>query len=171
MRALARIHDALTDATAWIATGCVAVIAFSYCFEVVSRYVFNAPTVWVGAITVYLLLVSVMLMAPLVTRERGHVTITFILERAGPRSARYLSAACIAVSAAVCLVSVWFSATETNRQFLAGTTMMDSLLVTPKWVLSACIVYGLLSSSAYFLRQISGALAGEIGVSAEPGRE
>jgi TRAP-type C4-dicarboxylate transport system permease small subunit len=171
LRALARIHDALTDATAWIATACVAVIAFSYCYEVASRYVFNAPTVWVGAITVYLLLVSVMLMAPLVTRERGHVTVTFLLDRAGPGSARYIAASCIAVSAVVCLVSVWFSTTETNRQFLSGTTMMDSLLVTPKWVLSACIVYGLLSSGVYFLRQISGALAGEIGVSSDPPAE
>ena len=169
MRAIARFHDGLTTAGAWLSAAGIAVITLSYCFEVVSRYLFNAPTSWVGAITVYLLLVCTMLMVPFVTRERAHVTITFLLERLGPRGARWLAAGCVVTSAVVCLLSVWFTGTETLRQYLAGTTMMDELLLTPKWVLSAFICYGLLSAGVYFLRQLrrafeTGTVTSDIGV-------
>ena len=132
MRQLFRFHDHVTTASAVLSVACVGVICFSYCYEVVSRYFFNAPTSWVAAVTVYLLLASVMLMAPHVTRLRGHVTITFVLERVGPGLSRRLHAACIALSAIVCLLSVWFTGTETVRQYEADTTMMDSLLLTPE---------------------------------------
>ena len=164
MRLLCRIHDLLTTGGAALSALCVGVICFAYCYEVVSRYFFNAPTIWVAAITVYLLLASVMLMAPHITRLRGHVTVTFILERVGPVHARRLLAACILLSAIVCLLSVWFTATETVRQYEADTTMMDSLLLTPKWALSAIIAYGFLGSGIYFLRQFPAALKGEIAV-------
>ncbi len=162
MRLLFRFHDMLTTAGAALSVFSVAAICFSYCYEVVSRYFFDAPTSWVAAVTVYLLLASVMLMAPYVTRHRGHVTITFVLERVGADRARILTAACIALSAAVCLLSVWFTGTETVRQYVSDTTMMDSLLLTPKWALSALIVYGFLGSALYFLRQVGPALRGEI---------
>jgi TRAP-type C4-dicarboxylate transport system permease small subunit len=162
MRHAFRLHDCITTFGAVLSVVCLGVICFSYCYEVVSRYFFNAPTIWVAAVTVYLLLVSVTLMAPYVTRQRGHVTITFVLERVGVAHARYLLAGCIVLSAIVCLLSVWFTGAETLRQFESGTTMMDSLLLTPKWVLSALIVYGFLSSAFYFLRQVPGALKGEI---------
>ncbi len=125
MRALFRAHDLLTTASAWLAAAGIGTITFSYCYEVVSRYVFNAPTNWVGAVTTYLLLVCTMLMAPYVTRARAHVTITFLLERLGHRRARHLLAGCVAVSAVVCLLSVWFTGTETWRQYLAGTTIVE----------------------------------------------
>ena len=162
MKTLYRLHDGLTTLGAALSVACIAIICFSYCYEVVSRYFFNAPTSWAAAITAYLLLAATMLMAPYVTRQRSHVTLTFVLERVGPVRARYLMAGCILISAVVCLLSVWFTGTETARQIAAGTTMMDSLLLTPKWVLSAIIVYGFLSSSLYFLRQVPGALRGEI---------
>ncbi len=163
MRTILKTHDMLTLASAWLAAAGIGVIAFSYCYEVVSRYFFNAPTNWVGAITTYLLLACTMMMAPYVTQARSHVTITFLLERFGEQKARYLLAACVAVSAIVCLLSVWFTGTETWRQYLAGTTIVDSLMLTPKWQLSAFIVYGFLSSGLYFLRLIPATLSGASG--------
>jgi TRAP-type C4-dicarboxylate transport system permease small subunit len=169
MRALARFHDRLTAIGAWLSAAGVAAIVLSFCFEVISRYLFNAPTSWVGAITVYLLLVCTMLMFPFITRERSHVTITFLLERVGPEAARWLAASCVLVSAVVCLLSVWFTGTETHRQLVGGTTMVDELMVTPKWLLSAFICYGFASSSIYFLRQLreafqTGRVTADIGI-------
>lgn len=158
MRVVLRFHDAVTTVSAWLAAIGVGVIALSMCFEVVSRYFFDAPTNWVAAITTYLLLACTMMIAPYVTRVRGHVTISILLERFGPTRARYLLFACVTLSSIVCFLSVWFTSSEAYRQYLAGTTIVDSLMLTPKWVLSAFIVYGFVSSGLYFLRHIPGTL-------------
>jgi len=162
MRPLLRLVDLLTTLGAGAATVCVGAVAFSYCFEVVSRYFFDAPTTWVSAVTTYLLLAAVMLMFPYVTRERGHIAITFLIERLGPRYGRWLSIACILVSAVVCILSIWFTGEEVHRQFVRDVRMLDTMLV-PKWWLSVWFIFGFAGASIHFLQHAVGPDAGATG--------
>lgn len=159
MRALGRFHDRLTGVSAALAAVAVGAITYCYCHEVVARYFFDAPTSWANETSTHLALVGVMLMFPYVTRERGHVAITFLFEVAGERRARPLVVGALVVAAAVCLLSVWFTAVEAERQFVRDVRMLDNAL-TPKWWLSAWFVYGFASSGLHFLRHIADAWRG-----------
>lgn len=161
MRAPRRWFDLLTTAGAGAATVCIGAIAVSYCFEVVSRYFFDSPTRWVSPVTTYLLLVSVMLMFPYVTRARGHIAITFLIERLGPRHGRYLGMACILLSALVCILSVWFTGEEFYRQYVRDVRMLDTMLV-PKWWLSVWFIYGFAGAAIHFLGHALGPDAGAV---------
>src|SRR5262245_60395597 len=70
---LAAAHDALSRLGFYVAAGCLGVIVCSYCFEVVSRYFFNAPTVWAGPLVAYMLCALVFLAAPDLTRQNAHI--------------------------------------------------------------------------------------------------
>ncbi len=66
---LAAAHDALSSLGFAIAAGCLGIIVCSYCYEVVSRYFFNAPTIWAGPLVAYMLCALVFLAAPDITRK------------------------------------------------------------------------------------------------------
>ena len=66
---LAAAHDALSRLGFDVAAGCLGVIVCSYCYEVVSRYFFNAPTIWAGPLVAYMLCALVFLAAPDITRK------------------------------------------------------------------------------------------------------
>jgi len=159
MRLLGRVHDRLTDASAWLGALAVAAITYCYCHEIVARYFLNAPTTWANETSTYLSLLTVMLMFPYVTRERGHVAISFLFESLGSRNARILLVVCLIFSVAVCLVSVWFTAVEVQRQYVRDVRMLDNAL-TPKWWLTSWFVYGFASSAIHFLRRVVGAWRG-----------
>lgn len=165
MRPFLRLIDLITTVGAVAAALCVGAVALSYCFEVISRYFFDAPTIWVSPVTTYLLLIGVMLMFPYVTRARGHIAITFLIDRLGPRHGRTLSIACVLVSAVVCVLSVWFTSEEVHRQYVRGVLTMDNMLV-PKWWLSVWFIYGFSGASIHFLRHVVGPDAGIVRPSA-----
>ena len=62
------------------ALGAIALTAIVACYacEVVMRYFFNAPTRWASDTVSFLLLASVFLVAPWLTRENGHVAVTLL---------------------------------------------------------------------------------------------
>jgi TRAP-type mannitol/chloroaromatic compound transport system permease small subunit len=66
---------------AWLYLGAV-VITF---YEVLARYLFNAPTTWAFEITIFLCAAGYLLSGPSVTAQDQHIAITSIVEIAGPR--------------------------------------------------------------------------------------
>ncbi len=162
---LAAAHDAVTGAGFAGAALCTALIAVSFCYEVVSRYFFNAPTEWATPLVSYSLLAIIFLAMPELTRRAAHIAINLLLDRMRGTSARVLHAAIRAAAASACLLAAWFSADATLGQFGQGVWTNPPLAV-PKWVLSAVIPYGMLSAGIYFLRQL---FSGELPpASAEP---
>ena len=68
MRRLGALHDALTQATFAAAALCTVAIAVCYCYEVVARYFFNAPTEWATPFVTYGLCAMIFLALPQLTR-------------------------------------------------------------------------------------------------------
>ena len=63
-----------------LASLALAAIVVSYSFEVVSRYVFSAPTWWSAELVSYLLCIMTFTMMPYVTATRGHVAVTILVD-------------------------------------------------------------------------------------------
>jgi TRAP-type C4-dicarboxylate transport system permease small subunit len=150
---LGRAHDRLTRAGFAIAAALVAIIAASFCYEVVVRYFFNAPTAWTYDLGSYLLCAVIFLSMPELTRRNAHVSVTIVPERLSPRQAHVLRIGVGIVAAAACLTATWIAANETWRQYLQGVSTISSFSI-PKWWVSVLIPYGMLSSAIYFLRRL-----------------
>jgi len=151
---LAAAHDALSRLCFDVAAGCLVIIVCSYCYEVVSRYFFNAPTIWAGPLVSYMLCALVFLAAPDITRKNSHIVINVVQEKMSPRNVVILQKVITAVSAVACLVGVWIVGATVVHQYTQGIETILTWAI-PKWPLSAIIAYGLLSSGIHFLRHLA----------------
>lgn len=150
---LFRTHDLLTTIGGVLAAIGLALIVASYVYEVISRYLFNAPTSWVSDFVSYALCASVFLALPKVTRDRGHVAVTILVESLPRRLAALAHAIICAIGFASLAFAAWISLGENLRQY---TKNIETLAITPipQWWVSAFITYGLALSSLYLLRQL-----------------
>lgn len=152
---LCRAHDLVTHLSFQLAVASLGVIAVAFCYEVVARYAFNAPTVWANPLVSYLLCALIFLALPEMTRQGAHISINILLEAmpSGPRHA--LSQLIRLIGLGACLLGAWITGTETGAQLVGGIQTI-SYFPVPKWLVSGFIPYGLLSAGLYFLRQILG---------------
>lgn len=72
-------------------------IVVTILFEVVTRYIFNSPTDWSGALSRYLLAWMTFLGAALAYRLQAHIAIDIVTEYLSQRAARWLNGAVQAV--------------------------------------------------------------------------
>ncbi|MEQ1956664.1 TRAP transporter small permease [Mesorhizobium sp. CN2-181] len=157
LRLLAAIHDRLSRAGFAIAAVVLMVMTISYCFEVVSRYFFNSPTIWASPLVSYGLCASIFLALPDLARQGAHVSIDLHDQLVSPKVGALLLTATRLVSGFACFVG----ALITGAQMLSEYSMdvwTNTYLPIPKWWLFIVISYGLLSAGLYFFRQAFGDL-------------
>ena len=138
---LLRIVDGISEVTGKICAWSLFLIGFFITFEVVMRYVFNSPTVWVDEISRVLQVWVVYLAAAYVLKHRGMVTIELILTN--PHSIRRRLAESFAIlvlfifAGTACYFGfqIWLKAT------LAGHTT-DTYLAPPKMITHAPVWIG-----------------------------
>jgi TRAP-type C4-dicarboxylate transport system permease small subunit len=152
---LAAAQDALTRAGFFCAAACLAAIVTAYCYEVVARYFFNAPTSWASALASYALCGIIFLATPELTRKNMHIVINVLTDRMLVRHAAYLQRVVTLACAATCLFAAWVVGTMAFAQYQQGIETILSWPV-PKWPLTALIAYGLLSAGIYFIRHLFG---------------
>ncbi len=150
-RQLSMIHDRITQAAAVLAAiGLICIVA-SYVYEVITRYIFNAPTAWVSDFVSYALAASVFLALPKVTKDKGHVAVTILVDVMPDRFARVLHTVINLTGFACLSLASWISLQENIRQY---TKNIDTLAIIPipQWWVSSFITFGLAMSALYMLR-------------------
>jgi TRAP-type C4-dicarboxylate transport system permease small subunit len=152
---LAAAHDAVTRAGFLGAAGCLVVLSCAYFYEVVARYFFGAPTFWASALVSYALCAMVFMAMPELTRQRIHIVINMLLDWLSPAKANRLRRVLSLAAGAVCMLAAWFSVDATISQYQQGIQTLAAWPID-KWTVSSFIVYGMLSTSIYFLRQAAG---------------
>jgi TRAP-type C4-dicarboxylate transport system permease small subunit len=156
-----RMVDFLSDLGLWIAMTALGLIVLAYNFEVIARYLFDAPTRWSAELVSYLLLIASFLAMPRLTRDGGHVAVTVLLERL-PARLHHRGARLIAcLGACICFAMAWIAAEETMRQFDRGVRMMAAIPI-PKAFISVWIVWGMgLSACQFAFLAVSGPVHGQ----------
>lgn len=147
------LHDALTDLGFQLGKLCLAIILFSYSFEVVSRYFFNAPTWWADEAVSYSLSIGAFLMMPHVTREKGHVAVTFLLDMMPAHRARPAYWLIYLLGFLVCATGFWINLDENIRQIVNDVYLM-TVKPFPKYYISVFITFGFGMSALHFLRML-----------------
>ncbi|WP_054030137.1 TRAP transporter small permease [Desulfatitalea tepidiphila] len=146
-----RVLNGITKGSFYLGGLAFALIIVGYVMEVVLRYFFNAPTSFTSDFTQWFFAAMVMLCIPEVTRIKGHVIISFFLEKmsAGHRSMveRTLSLA----GFLICMTAAWICFSETMRQYNTGIQTEWNFPI-PKWWISAVIPYGIGLAGLHFFR-------------------
>ena len=75
LRRLASVQDKLSRAGFILAACILAFISIAYCYEVVSRYFFNAPTIWASPLVSYALCLTIFLALPDLARRGLQISI------------------------------------------------------------------------------------------------
>ena len=150
LESVRRIANALTTVGVAISSSALCIIVMAYCYEVVSRYFFNHPTLWASDLVAFLLFISIFFMIPEVTRSGGHVSVTLLEDRLSARANERLQDAVALFSALACFAVAWISGLENVRQFVHAITTV-SVYPIPKWYLSFAVTYGFGLSGVHFL--------------------
>ncbi|MGI9426260.1 MAG: TRAP transporter small permease [Hyphomicrobiaceae bacterium] len=129
----------------------LALIVVFYVYEVVTRYFFNSPTAWVSDFVSYALCASVFLALPKVTKDKGHVAVTILVDQLPIRAANVVHSI-ISVIGFLCLAfAAYVSLQENVRQFSKNIETL-AIIPIPQWWVSGFITFGLALSSLYLLR-------------------
>ena len=89
-----------------IAVAFLLITAFTF-FEVVMRYVFNAPTIWVHETTIALTAICFAFGGAYCLATDRHIRVVLLYDSAGPRTKRWLDVAISLVGAAACALMAW----------------------------------------------------------------
>lgn len=101
--------------------------------EVVSRYVLQNPLILSDELGGYAMVAVSFLGLAYCAREKGHIRITFIVERIDPRAAGWIRVASLALGVAMIGVAAWFSWKFLGDSFTRNMRS-NSMLMTPlKW--------------------------------------
>lgn len=153
LQLLGALHDWLTDLGVQCAKIGVFAILMLYLWEVFSRYFLGASNWWATEYVPYLMCAATFLMAPAITRDRGHVAMDALSTVVPVRFARHRQALILIICVATGALLTWISLNESIRQVVQDVGLLRGTL-TPKVYVSAWIVYGFASSTLYFLRML-----------------
>ncbi|MGP9679930.1 TRAP transporter small permease [Halomonas sp. AOP27-A1-41] len=146
-----KVHDAITSIGYWLGVLALLAILCMFCYEITARYFFRNPTQWISDYTGYALLFSTFLLAPRVTKNRGHIEITFIRDALPPLPQHIFNALLFMLAAGACIWAGWYAVEEAMRQYDRGIRTM-AVVSVPRWWMSAAIAYGFINSGLYFIR-------------------
>jgi C4-dicarboxylate transporter, DctQ subunit len=152
---LRAIHDRISRVSFIAAALVLVVMTSAYCFEVVSRYFFNKPTIWASPLVSYGLCASIFLAMPELTRRSAHVSVDLHEQMISPEFGRLLIRLLQLVSGLSCFFAAWITGTQTWSEYVFGV-WTNTYWPIPKWWLFILIPYGMISSGIYFIRQACG---------------
>jgi TRAP-type C4-dicarboxylate transport system permease small subunit len=130
---------------------CIFAIAVIICYEIVSRFLFNAPTTWVLEISVYLSISAGFLGAAYTLQHNAHFSITIITQRLPKRGRRILRLVTTSMALIYCLVFAWKGYQMVVSSHKLGLTS-ESFLETPLWIPELVVPIGAILLIFNFVR-------------------
>jgi len=155
------LTDRVVETIATGTSACFVAIVGISALEVVLRYGFDSPTIWAHELSVALAACAFLLGGPVVHHRRGHIAITFFLDRMTPSGTRLV--ACLnSLLTVVFLGLLWWAATAQALQALdnletSGTATNWPTPVVLKSLLALCALWMLLQTLVQFWRDVRAA--------------
>jgi len=143
-RALATAERVAIDALMAVAIAILPLMALAITFEVVMRYFFNAPTIWVIDASAYALLWVAFLSAPWLIRHEGHIRIDFVTARIGPWARSLAATATALAGATIMTVVLWQTANETIQSYVRNTHTIGS------WEIPRTLIWFVMPIGSFF---------------------
>lgn len=158
MKAIQKL-DTIFDRTilglAILAAALVAFMMVSVTLNVIMRYFFSRPLLWVHEIAEISLLYMTFLATAWVLKNEGHVGMDLLIEWLSPKYQLFLNIVTSFISAIVCLVITWYGVPVVWAYYVKGTYQL-SLLELPTALFLAVVPVGCFLLFIQFLRRTGG---------------
>ncbi len=141
LRRIIRLIDGASEVAGFISAWSLFLIGFFITYEIVMRYVFTAPTIWVDEVSRILQVWVVYLAASYVLKHREMVTIEVILSDPTTLRRRLAETFAIAMLFIFAGVAMYYGFQLWLKETLAGHTT-DTYLAPPKWLTHAPVWVG-----------------------------
>lgn len=133
--------DRIADLCASAGQVMVVAIAAMLFYDVIARYVFNAPTGWAQDIAITGQVWFTYLCMAFVLRHREMIRITAILAIVGPRARKLMDAFSLIVIVAFSIMAVVYGADVLAESIRIGRRQ-PTMLELPNWITEAAVVVG-----------------------------
>jgi len=153
MRTFWLYFDRLIDVMVFLSGLTMAFITAAICYEVVMRYFFLSPSVWVVQTCEYGLLWIVFLGTTWLLREKGHVTVDIIYSRLRDESRSFLNALTFSLAGIACSLVALFGTLYTWESIVSGINDVRAVTV-PKYAVFVIIPVGSLLLAIQFFRMV-----------------
>ncbi len=135
---------------------CIAVLGT---YEVVMRYFFNSPTVWVLETTIYLAIASTFLGLAYVLAEKAHVNVDFVVNHLPPGTVAVLEAFTSFLGILYLLVLDWESGKITYGLYQSWE-VSPTVLKVPMFIPNLCVTFGGTLLTVQFIRHFWNVILG-----------
>jgi TRAP-type C4-dicarboxylate transport system permease small subunit len=148
---IGRLYHRLLDALGFLAGALILCLMVGVSVDVLARYAFGRPVIWMFEVTEYALVYIPCLGLAWLARDRGHVAITSFAEALPPGPARALSVVTLAACAGVCAVIAGWGAVTVLERIERGTVLMQMLAI-PEYLILWVIPFGFGLGAVEFAR-------------------
>ena len=152
---VASIFDHTLNALAFAAGIIIVFAAVSVCIEIVARYFFNHPQIWVVETTEYSLLFMTFLGTSWLQREEGHVKVGLLLDRLNPRTQIIINIVTSILCAIIFSIITWYGV-KTTWLYFRLDYHLPTMLSPPQYIILAVIPLGSFLLFIQFLRRTFG---------------
>lgn len=141
MERLAHTIQSLQRVTLWLAALALALMPVFTFYDVVMRYLFHAPTIWVTEISLYMLQFLVFVPAGMLLVDGAHLRVTVWIEALSGRARRLAEIATALLVLPYAGALIWYGWNYTQRAFDRGM-LSPTLLQVPLWLVYLLIPLG-----------------------------
>jgi TRAP-type C4-dicarboxylate transport system permease small subunit len=134
--------DKIAEGTGKLSAWMLFAVGFFVTYEVVMRYVFTAPTIWVDEVSRIFQIWATFLASAYVLKHRELIVIDLFFKDTKSLSRKLVETLSLIIIAGFCAVAVKFGFDLWLKATLAGHTT-DSFLAPPKWLTHGSIWVGL----------------------------
>jgi len=132
MEKICKAIDAVNEAMGYLCGWLTLLLAILVAYEVVARYVFNAPTIWSMEINQYLFLTVCVVAGGYGILTDGHVRVDLFYPKFSPRVQGIVEMSTYPAALALCFVLVWLGGGEFLKHLKSGDTS-GTVLNFPLW--------------------------------------
>jgi len=138
---MAKFFDRLSDYLGVLAAWMFFAVGGMIGYEVIGRYVFNAPTIWAEEMSRFFQLWATYLAAATLLRRQELIRITVLTARLGPRAWRISEIFSLAVIAVFSAGAIWYGTVillDSVRLHRTTATLFD----VPQWTTEIAVPFG-----------------------------
>jgi len=128
IKAIDAVNNFFGNIVGWISI----LMVFLVVFEVVSRYVFNAPTLWSMEINQYLFCAMSLLGGGYCLLKDGHVRVDLFYPKFSPKTQAIVEMCTFSLAIIFCVILVWLAGSEFWAA-LVEHKRSDSVMAFPLW--------------------------------------
>ena len=122
-----RILDSVNSLLSWIAGSMIVVAMIIIFVDVIMRYIFNKPLIWVYYFSEYLLLYSTFLAAAYVLQVDRHISVDILFASISKQKGKYVRLTADILGLIYTLFLFWYSSEETYTAFTRSSRFSTPL--------------------------------------------